>query len=185
MPEGSSWPWVALVGMEGLGGLGRPNAADRPDQRGATGRSKVKLLEFAELWRRKRATVYWSRLEQPEAGAERARSVSEASVERKRNVSGTRAEAEASFRPRSGRSNTRCRAVEGTAGFGRPWTGKGCRHWSSPAEGRRMPPTNNEPDSRILRRLRRGLSEGPGSREGPGAKAPCARQPTHPATESR
>lgn len=36
-----------------------------------------------------------------------------------------------------------------------------------------------------LRRLRRGLSEGPGPREGPGAKAPCARPPTHPATESR
>ena len=30
----------------------------------------------AELWLRKRATVYWSRLEQPEAGAERTRSVS-------------------------------------------------------------------------------------------------------------
>ena len=32
-----------------------------------------------------------------------------------------------------------------------------------------------------LRRLRRGLSEGPGTREGPGAKAPCAQQSTHPA----
>ena len=42
----------------------------------------------AERWLRKRATVSRSRLEQPEAGAERARSVSEASVERKRNGSG-------------------------------------------------------------------------------------------------
>ena len=74
--DGGSWPWVALVGMEGLGGLGRPNAADRPDQRGASGRSGVWWTVFAELWLRKRATVYWSRLEQPEAGAERARSVS-------------------------------------------------------------------------------------------------------------
>ena len=41
VPEGSSWPWVALVGMEGLDGLGRPNAADRPDQRGARERSGV------------------------------------------------------------------------------------------------------------------------------------------------
>ena len=31
---------------------------------------------IAELWLRKRATVYWSRLEQPEAGAKRAHSVS-------------------------------------------------------------------------------------------------------------
>ena len=146
--DGGSWSWVALVGMEGLGGLGRPNAADRPDQRGARGKSGVCQGLIAELWRRKRATVYWRRLEQPEAGAERARSVSEASVERKRNVSGTRAEAEASFRPRSGRSDTRCRAAEGTARFGRPWTGKGCRHWSSPAEGRRMPPSLNALDSR-------------------------------------
>ena len=37
----------------------------------------------------------------------------------------------------------KCRAAEGTARFGRPWTGKGCRPWSSPAEGRRMPPSLN------------------------------------------
>ena len=170
--------------MEGLDGLGRPNAADRPDQRGARERSGVWRTVFAELWRRKRAAVYWSRLEQPEAGAE------------------------ASFRPRSGRSDTRCRAAEGAARFGRPWTGKGCRPWSSPAEGRRMPPSNNEPDSRILRRLQeireRGeagisplLIEGPdgvaargwakaGGVVPPGANRPIrARQPTHPATESR
>ena len=40
------------------------------------------------------------------------------------------------------------RAAEGTARFGRPWTGKGCRHWSSPAEGRRMPPSLNALDGR-------------------------------------
>ena len=67
--DGGSWSWVALVGMEGLDGLGRPNAADRPEQRGARGRSGVWRTVFAELWLRKRATVYWSRLEQPEAGA--------------------------------------------------------------------------------------------------------------------
>ena len=66
--DGGSWSWVALVGMEGLDGLGRPNAADRPDQRGAGGRSGVWRTVFAERWLRKRATVYWSRLEQPEGG---------------------------------------------------------------------------------------------------------------------
>lgn len=67
--DGGNWPWVALVGMEGLDGLGRPNAADRPDQRGAGGRSGVWWMVFAELWRRKLATVSRSRLEPPEAEA--------------------------------------------------------------------------------------------------------------------
>lgn len=41
VPDGGSWQPFGLVGMLGLGGLGRPNAADRPDQRGAMGRSGV------------------------------------------------------------------------------------------------------------------------------------------------
>ena len=83
--RGCADQWQLAVYQSGrVAGLGRlrPNAADQPDQRGAGGRSGVWRTVFAELWLRKRATVYWSRLEQPEAGAERARSVSEASVER-------------------------------------------------------------------------------------------------------
>ena len=122
VPEGGHWTWVALVGMEGLDGLGRPNAADRPDQRGARGRSGVCPKLIAELWLRKRATVYWSRLEQPEAGAERARSVSEASVERKRNVSGG-----GGFLP----------AAERTVRHKMPSCGAGCRLWAA-LDGQRV-----------------------------------------------
>ena len=44
-------------------------------------------------------------------------------------------------RTRSGRTNKKYRAAEGTARFGRPWTVKGCRPWSSPAAGRRRLPS--------------------------------------------
>ena len=78
----------------------------------------------------------------------------------------------------------------------RPSCGADCTLWAA-LDGQRVQaleqPCRRPEDAAIvqctgqshLRRLRRGLSEGPGSREGPGAKAPCARQPTHPATESR
>lgn len=100
------WRGISLVGMEGLVAC-RPNAADRPDQRGAREWWKVWWTVFAELWRRKRAIVYWSRLEQPEAGA-------------KRNG------AEASFRPQSGRSDTKM-----------PSCGRDCTLWTA-LDGQRV-----------------------------------------------
>ena len=98
-------------------------------------------------------------------------------------------------RPRSGRTNTEFRynsgrlggridkeyrAAERAARFGRPWTSKGCRPWSSPAVRPEDAAVEQCTGQSQLRRLRRGLSEGPGSRVGPGAKALCARQTTPP-----
>ena len=62
VPDGRGRAWRRQLSGDQSGrdaGLGRlrANAADRPDQRGATGRSKVWLAEFAELWRRKRGAA--------------------------------------------------------------------------------------------------------------------------------
>ena len=77
-----------------------------------------------------------------------------------------------------------------------PSCGRDCTLWAA-LDGQRVQaleqPCRRPEDAAIeqctgqpqMRRLRRGLSEGPGPREGPGAKATCARQPTHPAAESR
>ena len=72
-----------------------------------------------------------------------------------------------------------------------PSCGRDCTLWTA-LDGQRVQaleqPCRRPEDAAIdqctgqpqMRRLRRGLSEGPGPREGPGAKAPCARQTTPP-----
>ena len=177
VPDGGSWPWVSLVGLQGLT-VGRQTLQTGQDSE-ARGAGEEWRMVIAELWLRKRALagrrpdLFGLEAGHKPAGAAQAR---REAVHSPLGTAGRRASPSPDSERcwvRPGRTNAAAGVAGGRVASGRRrrtdkhnaelrsgmhalgglGRAKGAGRGAALPLGRRMPPSNNEPDGRILRRL--------------------------------